>query len=132
MKARRLTAALMLVVLTAFNVAFAVEDAALEASVTIRLADNKYEKRAYPLEVSQDAQLLTIPAADVPEGAISLDVQHPWSIARAGEDGFFVLPNGMYGTWRDLPDGDYSNGSVVMQTYVVKTPRGALAAILKL
>lgn len=130
MKARRLTAALMLVVLTAFNVAFAVEDAALEASVTIRLADNKYEKRAYPLEVSQDAQLLTIPAADVPEDAISLDVQHPWSFARAGEDGFFVLPNGMYGTWRDLPDGDYSNGSVVMQTYGVKTPRGALAAIL--
>ncbi|MBR5758588.1 MAG: hypothetical protein IKX88_08330 [Thermoguttaceae bacterium] len=129
MSTYRLLAALALV-LTTLNFGYADENAPLEASVTIRLADGSAETRTYPLEIVGDVQRLTIPASDAPEGAVSVDVQHPWEIARAGEDGFFVLPNGMYGTWRDLPNGDYANGNVVMQTFGVKTPRGALAAIL--
>ncbi len=129
MTTRRLLA-LALVVLTSLNAGFADENGAPEATATIRLADGRNETRIYPLEVVGDVQTLTIPVGDVPEGAISVDVQHPWAVARAGEEGFFVLPNGMLGTWRDLPDGDYANGNVVMQTFGVKTPRGATAAIL--
>lgn len=130
MSTYRLLAALALVLLTASKVGYADESAPLEASVTIRLPDGRAETKTYPLEIAGDVQRLTVPASAVPEGAVSVDVQHPWEIARSGEAGFFVLPNGMYGTWRDLPDGDYANGNVVMQTFGVKTPRGALAAIL--
>ena len=109
---------------------FAQESGALEAQVVLKLADGTTQSRTYPLEERDGAQILTVPAADIPEGALTVDAIHPWQTAKSGEDGFFILPNGMYGTWRDLPNGEYVNRNSVMQTYGVKTPRGALAAIL--
>ena len=109
---------------------FAQESGALEAQVVLKLADGTTQTRTYPLEERDGAQILTVPAADIPEGALTVDAIHPWQTAKSGEDGFFILPNGMYGTWRDLPNGEYVNRNSVMQTYGVKTPRGALAAIL--
>lgn len=86
--------------------------------------------RNYELTPFPEGELLHISASEVPEGTQFVDVRHPWQTAKAGESGYFAFANGMYGTWRDLPDGNYVNPHRVMQTYAVATPRGGTATVL--
>ncbi len=116
--------------LTTIDASLRAAEESLQVEAVFRFNDKTTQTRAYPLEIAQDSHILTIPASEFPENVVSFDVFHPWQSASAGDEGFFVFPNGMYGTWRDLPDGEYVNSNVVMQTYGVKTPRGAIAAIL--
>jgi len=88
------------------------------------------ETHTAALEQKGNVQYLTIPAASVPEGTRYLEVHHPWANAVAGEDGFFVFCNGMYGTFKERENARYVNSHVVMPTFGVKTPRGAMAVIM--
>jgi len=88
------------------------------------------QTREFKLEQKGNVQFLTIPAAEIPAGAKSIEVHHPWATAKAGEDGFYVFCSGMYGTFKERPNGRYTNPHVVMPTFGVKTPRGAMAVIL--
>lgn len=88
------------------------------------------QTREFKLEQKGNVQYLTIPAAEVPAGTQTIEVHHPWATAKAGEDGFYVFCSGMYGTFQERENGRYTNSAVVMPTFGVKTPRGAMSVIL--
>lgn len=88
------------------------------------------ETRTISLEQKGNVQYLTIPADSIPAGTHFLEVRHPWASADAGEDGFFVFCNGMYGTFEEGSNSRFQNSHVIMPTFGVKTPRGAMSVIM--
>ncbi len=107
--------------------------AGLKAKAVFKFADPKKEEvREIELTEKAGIQFLTIKADSVPEEATRLNIYHPWAQAQAGEDGFYVLCNGMYGTFRkQKKDAEYRCTHHVMSMYGVRSPRGAFTAILK-
>ncbi|MFZ2641723.1 MAG: DUF5696 domain-containing protein [Verrucomicrobiia bacterium] len=104
---------------------------ALEVKVVIQKADKTLETRMLPLKEEGNVQKLVIPKDSVPKGLLTLEVHHPYATAKAGEDGFYVFCSGMYGTFRKLAkNAEYKNNYVVMPIWGVKTPRGAMTAIM--
>lgn len=75
-----------------------------------------------------------MPAADVPSAAMSLEVLPTFMTAGAGEPGFWVLPDGRYGTFRNVEGAcDYGQHPrrTLMPIHGMKTPRGAYLAIVR-
>ncbi|MDO5567432.1 MAG: DUF5696 domain-containing protein, partial [Planctomycetia bacterium] len=85
----------------------------------------------FPMTTEGNIQRLTVPRSAIPAKTVSLDVFHPWSIAKSGDPGFFVFANGCYGRFqKDITSGKLINRNAVMSMYGVRTPKGALCAIL--
>lgn len=106
---------------------------AAEVEVRMKNAQNEWTTRVVALEQNEqnvDVQVLTLSAESIPAGTVWVDVIHPYAKAKAGDEGFFVFCNGMYGTFRPQDDGQYRNTHVVMPNFGVKTPAGALSVIL--
>ncbi|MDO5582155.1 MAG: DUF5696 domain-containing protein [Planctomycetia bacterium] len=101
----------------------------LKAEVRLFPAKGKMETRFVSLEQKGNIQYLRLPKESIPAGLKTVEVEHPWNKAKAGEEGFYVFCNGMYGTFQDRPDGSYKNPHTVMPILGVKTPRGATLAI---
>ncbi|MBR5626703.1 MAG: hypothetical protein IKW74_03675, partial [Thermoguttaceae bacterium] len=101
-----------------------------EVRVVFRFAGRPDEVRLVRPEQRGNIQYLTIPADSLPPDVKKIDVFHPRAEAKAGEDGFYVFCTGMYGTFQNRPDGRYTNSNVVMPTFGVKTPRGAMSVIM--
>ena len=73
-------------------------------------------------------------AADVTSTAMCLEVLPAFMTARVGEPGFWVLPDGRYGTFRNVEGAcDYGQHPrrTLMPIYGMKTPRGAYLAIVR-
>lgn len=101
-----------------------------EVRLLFKLSDGKTETKRFPLTRDGNIQFLNIPKESIPPGVEFLEVHHPFAAAGAGEDGFYVFCNGMYGTFKNRPNGTYQNTHVTMPILGVKTPRGALTAIM--
>ncbi|MDO4576215.1 MAG: DUF5696 domain-containing protein [Planctomycetia bacterium] len=102
-----------------------------DATVVFRMKDGTEISKTFPLVEKEGFALLEIAPEAVPEKTDRVEVHHPWATARAGEPGFYVFCNGLYGEF--LPrekDQTYKNTQVIMPTFGVKTPRGAMAVIL--
>lgn len=102
----------------------------MTAQVVIRQTDGKTQALQIPLTQKGMVQYLTLSRKDIPVNVKTIDVVHPWAIAQAGEKGFFVFPDGMYGTFRQNKDGQYRTWKMPMQMIGVATPRGAMTMIL--
>ena len=95
--------------------------------------DGRVERRQY--SAAQEGRVATfrITAAEVGEGVKTLDVIPAFATARKGEAGYFVLPNGILGTFRGTngalsTSADFDNG---LPFFGMKTPRDTFAAIVK-
>lgn len=98
--------------------------------VTCATLDGKTETRTVPLTVEGNLQRLQIPQSEIPEGLKYIDIQHPWAVASVGEEGFYVLPSGFYGEFREREaNGELTCRNCPMPTCGVKTPRGALVMV---
>ena len=64
------------------------------------------------------------------KGAKKLEIVPDFARAKKGEDGFWVLPKGQYGTFR-CDDGSCGIGTPAMSMFGMKTPRCAFVAIVK-
>ena len=95
-----------------------------------RFKDRKTETKTVTLVRQGDVERLVIPKDTIPEGAQTLDVHHPYATAKVGEDGFYVFSSGMYGTFKERPNGIYRNRKSVMPMFGVRTPRGAMTVVL--
>ena len=104
------------------------------AEVRFRFADTNRADvvRGVPLRASGCMQSLAIAPSDIPEGAKLVEVTHPWARAKAGERGFWVLSDGMYGEFEKGDDASYTEWrGRVMQLWGFASPRGAIAALHK-
>ena len=86
--------------------------------------------RSLPLLLRDGVQSLEISPEDVPDGAASVEITHPWARASAGDRGWWVLSDGMYGEFEQGKDATYTEWrGRVMQVWGFSSPRGAIAAI---
>ena len=76
--------------------------AASAAQVTVEttLLDGRKTSVVQPLEVRDGRAAWRMTRADVPANVKSIAVWPDFAEARKGEDGYWVMPNNMYGTYR--------------------------------
>ena len=72
------------------------------------------ETRKIDLVSHGEVQHLRVSKEAIPTETRYIEVHHPIATAKAGDDGFYVLCNGMFGTYRDRPDATYRNPHVAM------------------
>jgi len=110
------------------------EQPPVAAEVAFRPADTNLPPtvRMVPLRVRGDVHSIEIAPCDIPDGTRYVEVTHPWAKAKAGERGFWVLSDGMYGEFEDGGDAKYTEWrGRVMQLWGFASPRGGIAAIHK-
>ncbi|MBQ0032794.1 MAG: hypothetical protein KBT68_08335 [bacterium] len=59
-----------------------------------------------------------------------VEVTPDFAHAKKGEEGYFILPSGHLGTFRE-DDGEFSVSTALMPLWGVKTPRGTFAAVVE-
>lgn len=101
-----------------------------KVEVFMCLKDGKTKTLYVPLTQNGNVQYFTLGRKEIPANIKTIDVIHPWAVAKSGEKGFFVFPNGMYGTFKNTKDGQYRNYNTTMQMIGASTPRGAMTMIL--
>ena len=95
--------------------------------------DGRVERREYSTSQEGRVAIFRISAAEVGAGVKTLDVIPTFATARKGEEGYFVLPNGILGTFHETngtcsTSADFDNG---LPFYGMKTPRDTFCMIVK-
>lgn len=70
------------------------------------------------------------PRARIPKDAVSVKVTPDFARAKKGESGYFVLPSGHLGTFRE-EEGEFSVPTDLMPLWGMKTPRGTFATLIE-
>ena len=88
------------------------------------------EKKVELAELGGGVERLVVPIRDIPVDCKRLEVHHQYANAKKGDEGYWVFPNGMMGTFR-LDNGKYSLGRSPLQVQGVKTKAKTFAAVVK-
>ena len=107
--------------------AFAIRTAEIR---TTKLDKTEEVKTVQLNEVEKDVWRLRIPVNEISRDTKSIVVVNDWAKAAKGEDGFFLTPNGGYGTFR-IDDGKEVETHPHLRMFAMKNPRGAFLAIVK-
>jgi hypothetical protein len=102
---------------------------AAQVDLTYTFADKHVETVTHPLVQNGTVQRLRLKASAVPAGVKHIEVLPDFDTAKTGEDGYFMMPNGFIGTFRQ------QNGEQVLQRspmpiFGMKTPRHTFVAIV--
>ena len=83
------------------------------------------------VEVTDGMARFVWPRARIPSDAVCVSVKPAFSVARKGEEGYYVTPSGALCTFR-LDNGNYAlrKNWFPMPVYGMKTPRTAFVAIV--
>jgi len=100
-----------------------------DVNLTYTFADKTTKSLTKPLVAEGSVLHFRLKAADLPEGVKQVEVLPDFATAKTGEDGYFVMPNGAFGTFR-LKDGQQVMGRNMMAVYGMKTPSCAFAGIV--
>ena len=101
--------------------------------VEIRIVDKDWKpfvKTVELKEIEKGVERLEIPVADIPIRARKLDIIHQHAVAKKGDEGYWVFPNGMIGTYR-LDKSKYSLDRHPLQMYGMKPKEKTFAGIVK-
>ncbi len=105
---------------------------ALSVSTLVSYLDGRQEKHEFPLVREGNIATLRIPAADVGAGVKTFAIVPSFATARKGEDGYFLMPEGIVGGFHET-NGCFvsSEGRNYMPFYGMKTPRDTFCMIAK-
>lgn len=109
--------------------AFVLQPAASTVEATCTYMDGRIEKRTIPLAPEGQTERLRWKAAEIPAGIRHIEFRPEFATAATGEDGYFVMPNGFLGTFRER-NGEQVLGSSCMPMFGMKTPRATFVAIV--
>lgn len=87
------------------------------------------ESRNLPLDREGDILRFRWKAVDMPPALRHVEVRAEFATAATGEDGYFVMPNGHLGTFRER-EGEHTLGASCMPVFGMKTPRSTFVAIV--
>ena len=103
---------------------------ASQIEVTYTFKDRNEEKKTLSLEPDAHGLLrLTLRHRELPPGVESVAILPDFATARTGENGYFVMPNGRLGMFRERK-GTLKLAASCMPMFGMKTPRGSFAAIV--
>ncbi len=100
-------------------------------NATVITADhnNRASRKTYALQrVGPEVLRLTVPLNDIRSDAKYMDIQADFATAKKGDDGYWVFPRGVYGTFR-LEKGAYADYAMI-PVYGMKTPTRTFVAIV--
>ena len=95
------------------------------ASVRTVSLDFTYEdgrRRHGTVALSADGELV-VTAESIGAGVRTLDVAPDFATAKTGEDGYFLMPDGLYGTYREENGEFFPDARNYHPIFVMKTPR---------
>ena len=101
----------------------------LDARLFYNFMDGKTEWKTVTLKREGNIHYLRVPKSELPKNIKNVEIHHPHATANAGDDGFYVFCNGMYGKFKERPNGVYRNPHVVMPMFGVKTPQASMTVI---
>ncbi len=99
----------------------------MEATCTY--TNGRVEKRTIPLVQEGRVQRFRWTAAEIPPGIRHIELRPEFATASTGEDGYFMMPNGFLGTFREQ-NGEQALASSCMPMFGMKTPRTTFVAIV--
>ncbi|MBQ6533592.1 MAG: hypothetical protein IJI37_00325 [Opitutales bacterium] len=98
------------------------------AEVSFIRADKTSETRIFGL--GEGGRLL-IPLCDIPANIARVEILHEHGKAKVGDDGYFVMPNGVLTLFKERRDGEFLVKRAHFAMTGAKTPSGTYAAIVK-
>ncbi len=104
---------------------------AVPVELVYTFTDKRTEKKM--IEVVPDAQGVAnvlIKREELPAGLATLDVLPDFASARVGEEGYFIMPNGEMGTFRERNGERTSQNFMPMPVFGMKNPRATFVAIV--
>ncbi len=108
----------------------AVELAAVTAEVTCIYTDGRTERRTNALSQAGDVLTFRWKADEIPAGLKSVSILPDFASAKAGEEGYFVMPNGELGTFREQNGERTARNYMPMPIFGMKNPRATFVAIV--
>ena len=98
--------------------------------ITTSSGNPKVKKETLKLDRQDDgAYRLVIPKSSISKDTIAIDIVYEGANAKAGEDGYWVTPDGCVGDF-NRGDGTYAS-KPVMPIFGMKNPRGTFVGIVK-
>lgn len=102
---------------------------AADVEVTCIFTNGRVEKTLLPLVQTGTVQRFRWEADQIPAGVRQVEVRADFATAKTGEDGYFVMPNGFLGTFREQKGEQLLVGNY-MPLFGMQTPRATFAAIV--
>jgi len=103
---------------------------AATAEVTCTYTDGRVEKKTVPLEQKDEIRKFRWKAGEIPAGLKSVAVLPEFASAKTGEAGYFVMPNGEIGTFREQNGERTVKNYMPMPVFGMKNPRATFVAIV--
>ncbi len=105
---------------------------AQNADVLLKFKGGKTETKTIALQkLDGDTWRLFIPRAEIPADATLIEITPDFARAKVGDDGYFILPNGVMTKFGERKDGRIVAAKAQMAFVGSKTPSGTYAAIVK-
>lgn len=102
---------------------------AADVKLTYTFADKHVEMATYPLVQEGAVQRFRLEASAISAGVRYIEVLPDFAAAETGEDGYFMMPNGFIGTFRQT-DGEQTLNRSPMPIFGMKNPRHTFVAIV--
>jgi hypothetical protein len=106
-----------------------VHAAAATVDLVCTYTNGSFDRRTVPLVGDGDVLRFRWKPADMPPALKHVEVRAEFATARAGEDGYFVMPNGHLGGFREQ-EGEHALAGNCMPIFGMKTPRSTFVAIV--
>ena len=108
----------------------ALELAAATAEVACTYADGRTERRTNALIQVGTVLSFRWKAGEIPVGLKSVSILPDFAITKVGEEGYFVMPNGELGSFREQNGERTARNSMPMPVFGMKNPRATFVAIV--
>jgi uncharacterized protein DUF5696 len=102
---------------------------AADVGVTYTFADKRVETIACPLVGEGAVRRFRLKASDIPAGVKQIEVVPDFAVAKTGEEGYYVMPNGFLGTFRQQ-DGEQIVTRIPMPMFGMKTESQTFVAMV--
>lgn len=104
---------------------------AAQVELTFTFSDKRVEKRTVAVEPDEKGVVkVVLKRGELPAGIATVTVLPDFATARKGEAGYFVMPNGELGTFREQ-NGERTAGNFMpMPVFGMKNPRATFVAIV--
>lgn len=104
-----------------------------DVKVVFKMKDRLDVEKTYTLQqLSDDEYRLIIPKAELGNKVDMVEVFAPFATANKGDDGFWLLHRGIYGTFRhDDSHWCYEPYESILPYYAMKTPKGSFIGIVE-
>lgn len=104
---------------------------AAQVELTYTFADKRVEKKTIAAEPDAKGVVrVVLRRAELPPKLATVAILPDFASAKKGEDGFFIMPNGELGTFREQSGERTARNYMPMPVFGMKNPRAAFVAIV--